>query len=736
MPSHALTTGSGQDCQVHLTSGGVSLLLDLSDARLPSIAHWGAALPDLDADEAATLVLATTYGRGGNDVDVPVRVAVLPEHHAGWSGRPGISGSRDDGSGWSPRFTVTAAEARTDEAAGATAYGTLTTLGAGALHVTAHDDEARLTLTVEIELLATGLVRTRATLTNDGDTDYALDELALTLPVPSQANEIHDLAGHWGTERAPQRKEFTVGQHLREGRKGRTGADAAYVLSAGTKGFGFRHGEVWGVHTAWSGNHRHWAERLFNGRTVIGGSELLLPGEMRLATGESYCSPWIFGAYGDGLDAQAARFHGWLRSRPTHPQTDRKVTLNVWEAVYFDHDLARLTDLADRAAALGVERYVLDDGWFGARRDDHAGLGDWVVSPDMWPDGLGPLVDHVTGLGMEFGIWFEPEMVNLDSDVARAHPEWIMATGNRIPVESRHQQVLNLGIPQAYAHVRDQMVALLETYAIGYIKWDHNRDLVDAGTAPSGRAGVHEQTLAAYRLMAELKDRFPGLEIEACSSGGSRVDLAVLEHTDRIWTSDCIDPLERQVMHRWTQQLVPPELMGSHIASGASHTTGRMHTLHFRAGTAVWGHLGIEWDLARASDAELAELGDWVRFYKHHRELLHSGAVVRLDDVVPELHVHGVVSPTQDEALFAVVSTGRAIVDPIGRMRLAGLDPDRRYRVRDVTPSRPPHGMPQPPAWWPGDEGALLRGRSLQAVGVEAPAMSPDEIVVLHLTTD
>ncbi|MTB71394.1 alpha-galactosidase [Arsenicicoccus sp. MKL-02] len=736
MPSTALSVGPDQTCQVHLTSGGVSVLVDLSDARLPSIAHWGAALPDLDESEAATLVRATTYGRGGNDVDVPVRVAVLPEHHAGWTGRPGISGCRDDGSGWSPRFTVTAAETRTDAAADAAAYGTLCTLGAGTLHVTAADDEARLGLTLEIELLPTGLVRTRATVTNDGDTDYALDELALVLPVPNHANEIHDLAGHWGTERAPQRKEFTVGQHLREGRKGRTGADAAYVLSTGARGFGFRQGEVWGVHTAWSGNHRHWAERLFNGRTVIGGSELLLPGEGRLSPGESSCSPWVFGAYGDGLDAQAARFHGWLRSRPTHPQTPRKVTLNVWEAVYFDHDLARLVDLADRAAALGVERFVLDDGWFGARRDDHAGLGDWVVSPDMWPDGLGPLVDHVTALGMEFGLWFEPEMVNLDSDVARAHPEWIMATGNRIPVESRHQQVLNLGIPGAYAHVRDQMVAVLEAYDIGYLKWDHNRDLVDAGTAPTGRAGVHEQTLATYRLMAELKERFPGLEIESCSSGGARVDLAVLEHTDRVWTSDCIDPLERQSMHRWTQQLIPPELMGSHVASGASHTTGRSHSLHFRAGTAVWGHLGIEWDLARASEAELAELGDWVAFYRRHRDLLHTGAVVRLDDVLPELHVHGVVSPDRDEALFAVVCTGRAIVDPVGRMRLGGLDPARRYRVRDVTPSRPPHGMPQPPAWWPDAEGVLLRGRSLQAVGVETPALSPDELVILHLTSD
>ena len=185
-----------------------------------------------------------------------------------------------------------------------------------------------------------------------------------------------------------------------------------------------------------------------------------------------------------------------------HPAADRPVTINVWEAVYFDHDLDRLVDLAERAAALGVERYVLDDGWFGARRNDHAGLGDWTVSPEVWPNGLHPLVDKVTELGMQFGLWFEPEMINPDSDVARAHPEWVMATGGRLPVESRSQQVINLGIPECYAYIRDAIFAILAEYDIGYIKWDHNRDLIDAGTAaerPAGRARADPGLLPAGR---------------------------------------------------------------------------------------------------------------------------------------------------------------------------------------------------------------------------------------------
>ncbi len=377
----------------------------------------------------------------------------------------------------------------------------------GSVVAVGSDGVAGLAVRVVVELTASGLVRARAAVTNTAPGTYTIEDLTVAFPVPSHAREVLDFAGRWGKERTPQRRELVVGTHLREGRKGRTGADAATVLSVGTPGFGFDSGAVWGVHTAWSGNHRHLAERLATGRQTVAGGELLLPGEVRLDTGETYEGPWVYAAYGDGLDDQARRFHRWLRARPQHPTTPRPVTINVWEAVYFDHDLARLTDLAERAARLGVERYVLDDGWFRHRRDDHAGLGDWYVDEDVWPDGLGPIVDRVRSLGMQFGLWFEPEMVNEDSDLARAHPEWIMQADGRLPVRSRDQQVLNLAIPEAFAYVLERMTAVIGEYAVDYVKWDHNRDLVEAGH-PGGGAAVHEQTLAAYRLMATLRERF------------------------------------------------------------------------------------------------------------------------------------------------------------------------------------------------------------------------------------
>jgi alpha-galactosidase len=738
---------------VHLRAGEVSVLLDFAGGRLPAVVHWGGDLGGLTRAEATALVRAGVAPIGENVVDEPVRVSVIPEHWTGWVGRPGISGSRA-GRDWSPKFSVVAVringEPLPDEAG-------LVETGPAVMEADARDDVAELDLTITIELTGSGLLRLRASLTNTGDETYQVDDVVLALPVPTRGREILDLAGRWGKERFPQRRELVTGTHLREGRKGRTGADAATVLHVGAPGFGFAEGEIWAVHTGWSGNHTHYAERLFTGDQVVGGGELLLPGEVRLEQDETYATPWLYASYGIGLDEVARRFHRFLRARPDHPTSERPVTLNVWEAVYFDHDLERLLELVDRAADLGVERYVLDDGWFGSRRNDRSGLGDWTVSPDAWPDGLHPLVDRVRKRGMQFGLWFEPEMINLDSDIARAHPEWIMSTGNRLPVSARHQQVINLGIPECYTYIRDAISALLAEYEIDYIKWDHNRDLVDAGTQPGGQPGVHAQTVALYSLLAELRAAHPRLEIESCSSGGARVDLGILEHAERVWVSDCIDPLERQQMHRWTTQLIPPEMMGAHVASGRSHTTGRSHDLSFRAATAVFGHLGIEWDLTLASEVELDELSQWVAFYKEHRRLLLDGDLVRVEMPDRYWNIFGVVAPDRSAAVFSCAYLDRAEAGSPGRLTMPGLDPDRRYRVEPLIIGEPPHGL-RPAPWWglrrvglgrddvpehglqrvhlaaDGDFGVVLPGRALAYAGLMAPQIDAEQAVLYKVT--
>ena len=313
--------------------------------------------------------------------------------------------------------------------------------------------------------------------------------------------------------------------------------------------------------------------------------------------------------------------------------------MNTWEAVYFDHDLTSAAEPHRQSGRVGAERVVLDDGWFEGRRDDSNGLGDWFVDKDVWPEGLWPIVNRARSHGMQFGLWFEPEMVNLGSRIIGEHPDWLLAPTRGAGPAIRNQHVLNIAHPAAWDYVFGRIDELVGEYSIDYIKWDHNRELHEAARRDANdRPGVNAQTLALYRMLDALKLRHPSLEIESCASGGGRIDLGILARTDRVWASDCNDPVERQQIQRWTAQLIPPELMGAHVASARSHTTNRTASLSFRLITSLFGHAGIEEDLTRASAAELEVYNAWAALYKRVRGLIHSGQLARADlsdDSVP-----------------------------------------------------------------------------------------------------
>ncbi len=708
---------------VHLRSGGVSLVLDAAGGGLPAVLHWGADLGELSVGALDELRRATSAPFGDSRIDVPERVSVLPTPAEGWVGRPGITGSVA-GQAFSPLFRVTGATAIEPDAIVATGVRYL-----------AGDPTAELTLAMDIRLTHSGLVQLRAAVTNDGESTYQLDGLVLALPVPSRADELFDLAGRHTRERAPQRAPFHVGVHSRESRQGRPGLDSPFLLAAGSTGFGWESGQVWGLHVGWSGNQISYAERMYNGLRTIGGGELILPGEIRLAHGQMYESPWVHAVFGNGLNEVSRRFHRYLRSRPEHPRTVRPVLVNTWEAAYFDHDLPRLLELAEHAADVGVERFVLDDGWFLGRRHDSAGLGDWQVDPTVWPNGLKPLIDRVDELGMQFGLWVEPEMINLDSELARAHPDWIFRAGGREGIATRQQHVLDLGDPEAYAHIAGCLHALLDEYDIGYLKWDHNRMVVEAGHGPTGVPGVHRHTRAVYRLMDELRAAHPGLEIESCAGGGGRIDLEIIDRTDRVWPSDCIDALERQQIQRYTQLLLPPELVGTHLGDAEAHSTRRRHHLGFRAAASIWGHMGIEWDLTATSPGKLDQVRRWVELHKSLRPLLHTGDVVVGDHPDPAVWVNGVVAPDQSDAVYGITTVGRSVTFPPGRVGLPGLSPDTTYRVTPLPPADRYPGTNQYPGWWP--DGVTLSGRALAEVGLQIPAMFPEytHIIRAHAVT-
>jgi len=642
----------------------------------------------------------------------------------GWRLRPGLRGYRADGTAWSPLFTVRDVESDVGDMDDES--------GGGWVLVNAADERAALRLQTRLTLHPSGVLEVEQSLQNVGGEDYLLAELAATLPIPARALEVLDLTGRWCREHVPQRQPLNMGVWSREGRRGRTGHDSPLVLTAGTQGFGFGAGEVWGVHLAWSGDSTVWAERNPVGVGQVGAAELLAPGEVRLAPSQTYTAPRVYAAYSDrGLDGMSAAFHELIRSRPQHPRSLRPVILNTWEAVYFDHRLDRLSELADAAAKIGVERFVLDDGWFGGRRDDTAGLGDWYVSKDVWPVGLRPLIDHVKSLGMDFGLWVEPEMVSPDSELFRAHPDWILSEPGRPPPTWRSQQVVDLANPLAFDFLLERLDTLLSDHDIAYLKWDHNRDLVDAGH--EGRPGVRLQTLALYRLLDELRSRHPHVEIESCASGGGRVDLGILQRTDRIWPSDTIDPLERQHIQRWTQLLIPPELVGAHIGSTVSHTTGRRHSLSFRAATALFGHLGIEWDLTAITPQEAEDLAGVIAYYKQVRTLLHSGRVVRVDHPDATVQVHGVVAQDASEAVFAYVQLASSPTELPPPVQLSGLEPGRRYRVAPVRLAGGPSAQEiASPPWAVG--GIVLTGQLLMRAGLQMPVLHPEQAMILHLT--
>lgn len=677
----------------------------------PVIVHWGAPLPDGTVAASVAAALDRPVVHGAPDLVAPI--SIVPEHGSGFPGRPGLLGRRRSGAGWAPRFRP----------AGHTLRG-------NRLSVAARDDVAGLELTTTIELDYALTVQVEVANTSNCER-YLLDGLGVTLPVPQRAAELATFTGRWTREFHPVRTPWTHGAWTAENRRGRTSHESPSLVFAGTPGFGEWTGTVWGAHLAWSGNHGLVAERLADGRRYIQLGELLHPGELTLEPTESYTSPEVVAVHsGAGLTAATQQFHRHLRARPSHPRSPRPVLFNTWEAVYFDHDLRRLRALADRAARVGAERFVLDDGWFWSRRDDTSGLGDWVVSPDAHPQGLGPLIEHVTALGMQFGIWVEPEMVSPDSDLYRAHPEWALTTDGYEAVLARNQLVLDLARQGPFDHVLGQLDALLSDHDIAYVKWDMNRDHIGAGGA-GGAAGTHEQTLAVYRLLDELRERHPGVEIESCSSGGARIDHEMLRRTERVWTSDCNDALERQTIQRGASMFIPPELMGAHIGPERSPTTGRRHDLAFRSATALFGHLGIEWNLLELDDAELDAVAEVVALHRRFRPLLHNGDAVRFD-TEPAYAAHGVYAPDRSEALvsFAVVASALSLTPP--PLLLPGLDPDRHYEVSPIPlPGERRGPQHSAPAWTVG--GVALAGHELAEIGLQVPPLHPETATLIHI---
>ena len=685
-----------------------SILLEVVDGALV-IRHWGAPL----VGDLAQVGFASTPSISNSSWDEAQFAGIMRESSRGFLGRPALSGHRD-GKAWSTKFEVTDFHHNDNHCA-----------------ITLRDFDAELKVGLIFDLDRYGVLTQSASVKNIGKSNYTLNEFVHWLPLPQEAQQSLDFAGRWSHERQPQRADISVGTWVRESREGRSGHNFSIANIALSIDTNFQSGSAWATSIAWSGNSHYFIERGFDGQQATGAGELLLPGEVVLAANEIYEAPHLISVFSElGLDGISAAYHGHIRARSMHPKRPRPLTLNVWEALYFDHNEQKIKALVDVAAEVGIERIVLDDGWFHSRRNDGAGLGDWVIDSDVWPQGLSPIISYIESAGIEFGLWFEGEMVNPDSDLYRAHPDWILHEGDRVPPLWRHQLVLDLGHEAAFSHVLEQTSAILAAHSIAYIKWDHNRVLVDAGHL--GHAGVRRQTQAIYRLFAELKVRHPALEIESCASGGARIDLGVIDYVDRFWTSDNNDALERQSIQRWTSQVIPPEMLGTHIGPTHGHQTGRTLELSMRAVTALFGHAGIEWDITEATPEERAHLKTWATYYKKNRALLHSGKSIRVDYPDDHGYLYGVTSEDKSQAIFAYVQlTPTGVIHPAA-LKFPGLDLTATYEAKAVFPAgQPRYMLISPPRWM---DGVRLSGTALVHVGLSAPILAPANAFLIEIT--
>ena len=687
---------------------GAAVTLVLATAGGPMALYWGPRLPA--GIDPAALVRLGHRGPAPASPAVPPPLSLTPQAGDGWPGRPGLAAHRA-GQGWASLCRLEDVQATSTTAV-----------------FLSRDAGNGLVLVHELAISGDVLVATTR-LSNAGTDALAVEALAApVLPIPGFVTDLIGFDGRWAGEFQLRRQPRTPGSLVRENRRGRTSHDAFPGLIACTSTCDERQGLAYGWHLGWSGNHRLAVETLSDGRALVMAEALYLPGEIRLEPGASLISPTLFASVSDkGLSVLSRQFHAFVRARPEHARLrakPRPVHYNSWEAVYFDHDPVVLADLAVRAAALGVERFVLDDGWFKGRRDDRAGLGDWTVDTGVYPDGLAPLIAQVQALGMEFGLWVEPEMVNPDSDLHRAHPEWVLGVAGAAQLDFRHQLVLDCGRNEVQDHLFTALDALLRNHDIAYLKWDMNRDLSHPGGS-DGRAGAVAHVRGVYDLLARLRAAHPAVEIESCASGGGRADYGVLALTDRIWTSDSNDALDRLAIQRGFSHFFPSEVMGAHVGPASCHITGRRLTMAVRVATALFGHLGMELDLRELDSRDAADLAAGVALYKTHRALIHGGDLFRLDAEVG-VTAAMTVAPDQSEALLSWTVVTEAPGYFGAPLRLAGLDAAADYRISRVWP-------PRLAVEWTATDGAVLAGSLLMQAGLQPPRLRPETAVVLHL---
>ena len=588
---------------------------------------------------------------------------------------------------------------------------------ADTLTVTLADPLAGVTVTLFYTVFAQlPAIARHAEIACTGENPVSLDRaMSLCLDLPDSDYEMVELTGAWARERHVATRPLAEGVQAVYSLRGHSSHQFNPFLALKRPDCGEMHGEVYGFSLVYSGNFLAQADvdPYHVTRVTMG----IHPQNFswKLRPGETFATPEAVMVYSDrGLNGMSQAFHTLYRSRLARGvwrDAVRPVLVNNWEATYFDFNEEKLLALATEARALGIELFVLDDGWFRNRSSDETGLGDWEVDTAKLPGGLKGFGEKLNAMGLQFGLWIEPEMVNPGTRLWQEHPDWVLHQPGRRPLPSRHQYVLDCSNPAVVDYLYDRLTALLDGAPVSYIKWDMNRSISDAFSCAAGPEGqgavLHRYILGVYRLYQRLIDRFPRILFESCSSGGARFDPGMLYYAPQCWASDDTDAVERLKIQYGTSFVYPVSSMGAHVAAVPNHQLGRVTSLTTRANVAFFGAFGYEMDLTRLPPRGRELVARQVAFFKQYRRLLQFGAFWRLQS--PFAHNEAAwmtVSPDRETALVGDYLVLQQANAGYRRIRLAGLAPDRLYRVTPLGSGAEPCG----PAYTAGGDELMQAG--------------------------
>lgn len=529
---------------------------------------------------------------------------------------------------------------------------------------------------------------------NQGSTDLRLlRALSMNVDFHNDRYDLLHLQGTWTRERHIEKRPLSPGMQSIESRRGSSSHQHNPFIALLSKGANEEDGEVFGFSLVYSGSFIAQVEvdQFSTSRVTLG----INPFDFSwlLTSGESFQTPEVVMVYScHGIGNMSRTYHKLYRTRLCRGEfrdKKRPVLVNNWEATYFDFNEEKIVQIADEGKKLGIELFVLDDGWFGKRNNDDCSLGDWFVDKKKFPEGLLNAVNRINKMDMQFGLWFEPEMVSPDSDLYREHPDWCLHVSNRSRTEARNQLILDFSRKDVCAAITKMLSDILSKIPITYVKWDMNRNMTEIGSEvlppKRQRETAHRYMLGLYSVMEEITTTFPKVLFESCSGGGGRFDPGILYYMPQTWTSDDSDAVERLKIQYGTSIVYPASTMGAHVSAVPNHQVNRVTSLEMRANVAMSGNFGYELDLTKFSQQEKELVRAQVQNYKEVRHIIQFGDMYRLLSPFEGNETAWMfVSEDKTEAFVAFFRVLAKPNEPISRFRLKGLDESKEYMLTNT----------------------------------------------------